>query len=244
FGRDTENKFLLPKLLDELNQIKDLRWIRLLYAYPSCVNESLIEAIGSLDKVCHYLDMPLQHISDPILKSMRRGMTKKSTYALIEKLRNQIPDLAIRTTLIVGYPGETESGFQELLEFMKWAKFERLGMFLYSNEEGSHAATLNGQIPKRAKERRFDEGMKLQQTISKANNEQLIGKTFAVLIEQRDEQNPNVYIGRTYMDAPEVDGVIYVHAPQGILLKEGQFVLARVEAAKEYDLTAWYLKSE
>ena len=244
FGRDTENKFLLPKLLEELNQIKHLRWIRVLYAYPSCVNDALIEAIGSLEKVCHYLDMPLQHISDPVLKSMRRGMTKKSTYSLIEKLRKRIPDLAIRTTFIVGYPGEGDQEFKELLEFIKAAHFDRLGMFTYSNEEGSHAALLENQVAERTKEKRFHEGMLLQQKISVENNERLIGKTFSVLIESCEEKKRNVYRGRSYMDAPEVDGLVYVQVQKGIVLEAGEFVLARVTAAQEYDLTAAYLQSE
>jgi len=244
FGRDTENRFLLPTLLDELNRIRNLRWIRVLYAYPNCVNEALIEAIGSLEKVCHYLDMPLQHISDSILKSMRRGMTKKSTYALIEKLRKQIPDLAIRTTFIVGYPGEGDLEFKELLEFIEAAHFDRLGMFTYSNEEGSHAALLENQVSEHAKEKRFHEGMLLQQKISKENNERLTGKTFSILIEGRKEKKPNVYQGRSYMDAPEVDGLVYVHVPKGAVLKAGEFVLAQVTAAQEYDLTATYLQSE
>ncbi len=243
FGRDTENKFLLSHLLEELNNIKDLRWIRVLYAYPSCVNDALIDAIGSLEKMCHYLDMPLQHISDPILKSMRRGMTKKSTYALIEKLRKRIPDLAIRTTFIVGYPGEGDQEFKELLEFMEVAHFDRLGMFTYSNEESSHAATLENQVLEPIKEERFHKGMLLQQKISKENNQRLIGKTFSVLVEGHSEKDPNVYRGRTYMDAPEVDGLIYVQVPKEVVLKEGDFALAKVVEAQEYDLTATYLRS-
>ncbi|MBI1978394.1 MAG: 30S ribosomal protein S12 methylthiotransferase RimO [Candidatus Omnitrophica bacterium] len=244
FGRDTEKKFLLPRLLKELNRIKELRWIRLLYAYPSCVTEELMNAIGNLEKVCHYLDMPLQHISDPILQSMRRGMTKQSTYQLIEKLRARIPDLAIRTTFIVGYPGEGDREFSELLEFMKITQFERLGMFTYSEEEGSQAAILSGQVPEKVKEKRFDQGMKLQQEISRENNERLIGKTFSVLIEGRDAKRNHIYYGRSYMDAPEVDGFVYVETPQGIRLKAGDFVSARVSATQEYDLMAIYLKSE
>lgn len=244
FGRDTDNQFLLPRLLEELNRIKGLKWIRLLYAYPSCVNDALIEAIGSLEKVCHYLDMPLQHINDSVLKSMRRGMTKQSTYALIEKLRKKIPDLAIRTTFIVGYPGEGEEEFQELLAFMKEAQFERLGMFVYSNEEGSHAASLGGQIPEAVKEKRFHEGMVLQQKISEGNNQRLIGKTLTVLIEGRDEKNRRLYRGRSYMDAPEVDGLVDVRVPDRIRLKEGDFVTAQVESVAEYDLRAAYLQLE
>lgn len=244
FGRDTENKFLLAELLGELNTIKDLRWIRILYAYPSCVTDSLIESIGSLDKVCHYLDMPLQHISDSILRSMRRGTTKQSTYRLIEKIRKRIPDISVRTTFIVGFPGEGENEFKELLEFMEWAQFERLGMFTYSNEEGSHAAALDGHVPESVKEKRFHEGMTLQQKISVSNNQKLIGKTFSVLIEGKDEKEPRLYMGRSYMDAPEVDGVVYVKIPKEISVKPGQFVTARITEAKEYDLLATFLKLE
>ena len=240
FGRDTERKFLLPKLLEELNKINGVRWIRLLYAYPSCVTDELIEAINSLDKVCHYLDMPLQHISDSILASMRRGMTKRSTYALIEKLRTRIPDLAIRTTFIVGYPAEGEKEFVELLEFMKWARFERLGIFVYSHEEGSHAATLDQQIPQAIKERRFDGGMRLQQQISKENNERLIGKTFPILIESRDEKNSDMYQGRSYLDAPEVDGLVYVNSAK--IIKTGSFVKVKIKDTLEYDLVGEVLE--
>ena len=244
FGRDTHGKYMLAQLLKELNQINGVRWIRLLYAYPSCVTDELIDAIGSLEKVCHYLDMPLQHISDKVLQSMRRGTTKKSTYALIEKMRKRIPDLSIRTTFIVGHPGEGESEFQELLEFMETFRFDRMGMFTYSNEEGSHAATLAEHVSEKIKEKRFHAGMLLQQKISKENNERLIGKTFPVLIEGRDDKNAQLYHGRTYMDAPEVDGLTYVEVPKGTELKEGEFVLAKVHSAKEYDLMASYLKTD
>jgi ribosomal protein S12 methylthiotransferase len=208
------------------------------------VTDELIETLASLDKVCHYLDMPLQHISDPILKSMRRGMTKKSTYALIEKLRKRIPDLAIRTTFIVGYPGEGDQEFHELLEFIKEAHFERLGMFTYSNEESSHAITLSGQIPEEIKERRFREGMVLQQEISKQNNEKLMGRTFSVLIEDEEEKKPLTYRGRSYMDAPEVDGLVYVDVPSGVVLSPGEFVSVKVTSAQEYDLHGVFLNRE
>ena len=241
FGRDTEGKFLLPELLKELNEIKELKWIRILYAYPSCVTDELIEAIASLEKVCPYLDMPLQHVSDSMLHSMRRGMTRETTYALVEKLRKRIPDLAIRTTFIVGYPGEGEEEFRELLEFMKEAHFERLGIFTYSNEESSHAATLPNQLPEETKEKRFREGMLLQQDISKRNNEKLIGKTFSVLIEAREAKKRLTYRGRSYMDAPEVDGWVYVDVPSGVVLKPGDFVSVKITGAHEYDLHGTFL---
>ncbi|MBI4358722.1 MAG: 30S ribosomal protein S12 methylthiotransferase RimO [Candidatus Omnitrophica bacterium] len=244
FGRDTEKKFLLGALLQELNKIEKLRWIRILYAYPSCVDEALIETIGSLQKVCHYLDMPLQHVSDSILRSMRRGMTKKSTYALIGKLRRKIPNLALRTTFIVGYPGEREGEFRELLGFMEFARFDRLGLFTYSQEDESDAALLDHQVPERIKEKRFREGMQLQQRISKENNERLVGRTLSILIEGADEKHPHLYFGRSYMDAPEVDGLVYVRAPKEVRLNQGDFVRAKVIGAKEYDLSAAYLELE
>lgn len=238
FGRDTERKFLLPELLCRLNEIKDLKWIRLLYAYPSYVTDALIDAVGSLEKVCHYVDMPLQHISDSMLSRMKRGTTKKSTYHLIEKIRKQIPDVAIRTTFIVGFPGEGEAEFKELLEFMDWAKFDRLGMFIYSKEDGSKAFEMDGQVSDSVMRKRFHEGMMLQQKISAANNQTTVGKTLPVLIEGKDENETDVFYGRSYMDAPEVDGMVYVKVPKGTSLKTGEFVRAKITGAKEYDLTA------
>ena len=233
FGYDTGGRFLLAELLKELNQIEDLHWIRVLYAYPSLVNDALIESMGSLEKVCHYLDMPLQHVSDRVLKSMRRGTTSTSTRALIQKLRKKIPDLAIRTTFIVGYPGETEKEFKELLNFMKEAEFERLGIFTYSPEAGSFAATLPGQVPEKVKRKRLEAGMLLQQRISREVNRRLIGREIEVLIEERDKE-PGVWTGRTYMDAPEVDGCIFVKAEEN--LQPGTFVKVRVTDSREYDL--------
>ena len=233
FGYDTEGRFLLAELLKELNRIEDLRWIRVLYAYPSLVNDALIESMGSLEKVCHYLDMPLQHVSDRILKSMRRGTTRASTRALMQKLRKKIPDLAIRTTFIVGYPGETEKEFQELLNFMKEAEFERLGIFTYSPEAGSFAATLPGQVPEKIKSKRLEAGMLLQQKISRKVNRGVIGRDIEVLIEARDEK-PGVWTGRTYMDAPEVDGCIFVKTEEN--LRPGTFVKVHVTDSREYDL--------
>ncbi len=245
YGRDTEKKFLLPQLLWELNKIKHLKWIRLLYLYPSFVNEPLIEAIAGLEKVCHYVDMPLQHVSDPMLSAMKRGMTKTGTYQLIEQLRKRISDLSIRTTFIVGFPGEGEAEFQELLEFMSRARFDRLGIFMYSQEDGSAAASFSNQMPQRIKEKRFHAAMALQQSISEENNKRLMGRTFSVLIEGRDEQNPLLYRGRSFMDAPEVDGLCYVRMPKkGAVLKPGDFVQAVVTEAKAYDLMTRYLCTE
>lgn len=239
FGYDLEGRYLLPELLRCLNRIDRLRWIRILYAYPSLVTEELIETMASCEKVCHYLDMPLQHASDRILKSMRRGTTKESTRALIAKLRRRIPDLAVRTTFIVGYPGETEEEFQELLDFMEEARFERLGIFTYSHEAGSLAASLPGQVPEKVKAKRLERGMVLQQRISQENNRRLVGKTLEVLVEEKGEK-PGLWIGRTYKDAPEVDGTVSFLAHPMIRageIRAGEFVRVKITDTCEYDLT-------
>lgn len=240
FGYDTHQKFLLKDLLKALNKISDLKWIRLLYAYPSFVNDDLIDAIVDYDKVCHYLDIPLQHVSDKILKAMKRGLNKQTTYRLIQKLRKKIPDLSIRTTFIVGFPGEGDSEYAELLAFMRESQFERLGMFTYSREEGSPAAEIDNQVPESVKLERYNEGMALQQSISEKNNLKLLNHSFEVMIEKQSEENPEQFIGRTYMDAPDVDGLIYVNTPKHVKLKSGSFVSAKVIRAKEYDLEADY----
>ncbi len=238
FGKDYSGKFLLPDLLKELNQIDEVEWIRILYAYPLYVNDRLIEAIAGTPKVCHYLDMPLQHISDPILHSMKRGIGKARTVDLIRRLRSGIPDLAIRTTFIVGYPGETDTQFEELLDFMQEIQFERLGIFTYSQEEETPAGQMASQILKRVKQKRFSRAMELQQEISKSNNEKWIGKSMRILIDSVSDDDSDIYIGRSYMDAPEVDGNVLVKSANGKRLKPGIFVNVRITGAEEYDLTA------
>jgi ribosomal protein S12 methylthiotransferase len=241
FGYDLEGRYLLPQLLKSLNQIRDLRWIRILYAYPSLVTDELIDSIASLEKVCHYLDLPLQHVSDRILKSMRRGTTRESTRRLIRKLRERIPDIAIRTTFIVGYPGEGEGEYQEILEFMQEASFERLGIFTYSPEEGSLAAGLPGQVSEKVKEKRLESAMLLQQTVSRENNRRLLGRSLEVLVEKPSDEDPEVWAGRTYMDAPEVDGTVFLK-PGPRALHPGDFVEARITETREYDLIGEVLK--
>lgn len=240
FGYDTEGKYLLPELLHRLDGIKGIDWIRILYAYPTLVTDELVQAIAALKKVCHYLDMPLQHVSDRILKSMRRGTTHDSTLHLIQRLRNQIPDIIIRTTFIVGYPGETEDEFQELLDFMQEARFERLGIFTYSPEQGSVAASLPGQIATRIKEKRLERGMMLQKKISAQNNKRFLGKTLKVIVE--DRKGENLWVGRSYMDAPEVDGVVYISAhpndDRRSKIRPGEFVSVRISDIREYDLVS------
>jgi ribosomal protein S12 methylthiotransferase len=243
YGYDLEGRFLLPGLLQELNQIPALRWIRILYAYPSLVSEALIGSIASLDKVCHYLDMPLQHVNDRILKSMRRGTTGESIRSLVKKLRSRIPDLAIRTTFIVGYPGEGDREFQELVEFIEETRFERLGIFSYSAEEGSAAKELSGQVSEKIKANRLDIAMRLQQRVSRENNRRLLGKRLEVLLEEPSGDEPGAWIGRTYMDAPEVDGTVVVRSATGPL-KPGDFVAARIEETREYDLVGEVVTSQ
>ncbi|MBI4115839.1 MAG: 30S ribosomal protein S12 methylthiotransferase RimO [Candidatus Omnitrophica bacterium] len=233
YGYDLIGRYQLPELLSKLNEISDLRWIRVLYAYPSLVTNQLIQSIASLEKVCHYLDMPLQHISDRVLKSMRRGTSKDSIKRLIDKLRNQIPDIAIRTTFIVGYPGEREEDFQDLLDFVNVSCFERLGIFCYSQEQGSLAAKLPGQVPDKVKRERLKRGMLLQQEVSFRNNERLIGKKLEVLVECYDKELHS-WLGRTYMDAPEVDGQVFLKGSKR--LKPGEFVTAQITETREYDL--------
>ncbi len=244
FGRDTHHTYLLAKLLGELDSLNGLEWIRLLYAYPSCVTRELIHAIRDLKRVCHYLDMPLQHVSDSMLQAMKRGTTKKTSYELIRRLRQEIPDLAIRTTFIVGFPGETDDDFKELLDFMEYARFERLGVFMYSQEEESASSALPNQVKHSIKEKRFDKAMMCQQAISFENNNRLIGKKLQVLIERQSDSDPNLFEGRSYMDAPEVDGVIYVQTFTQKKPRPGDFVSVQVTGTRDYDLVGLCTESE
>lgn len=243
FGYDLCGRYLLPDLLKALNEIDGLRWIRILYAYPSLVSEKLIESIATLEKVCHYLDMPLQHVSDRILRSMRRGTTRDSTRRLITKLRQRIPDLALRSTFIAGYPGETEREFKELLELMQEARFERLGIFTYSRESGSLAAALPGQVPDRIKLKRLDEAMRLQQEISHENNRRFLGRTLEVLVEEPSEEE-GVWRGRSYADAPEVDGAVFIQTSERRPLTAGEFVSVKMTETKAYDLVGELSETE
>ncbi len=235
FGRDyTGGKYLLPELLRELDQLDGLEWLRVLYAYPSCIQTDLMETIANSKKICHYLDMPLQHASDPMLLAMRRGITKRRTTDLIHKFRSIVPDLAIRTTFIVGFPGETEKDFEELLNFIEEMRFERMGVFKYSNEESSHGATLKNHVSEKIKQERFDRAMILQQEVSKSINATCVGKTYQILIEEQDEKDKNLWLGRSYTDAPEVDGVVYVESKKALAI--GSFHKVKITEAREYDL--------
>lgn len=234
FGRDTNGRFLLPRLLKELDQMKGDFWIRLLYAYPSCVTTELMETIRDSRHLCHYLDMPLQHASERILLAMKRGITKRRTRDLIRSFRQRVTDLAIRTTFIVGFPGEAEEDFEELLQFMQEMKFERLGIFKYSQEEGTPAARLADQIPEKIKQERWERAMLLQQSLSKENNQKWLGTTLKVILDEPPAPGHDLWVGRTFMDAPEVDGTVFVKAQKR--LHVGSFYHVKMTATKEYDL--------
>ncbi len=233
FGRDTEGKFLLPELIRQLDKLEEFEWLRLLYAYPSCVTEELMLTMRDSKHLCHYLDMPLQHASDAMLLAMKRGITKRRTYDLMESFRRHVPDLAVRTTFIVGFPGETDKDFQELLDFMREIRFERVGIFTYSREEGSPAAAMPAQVPEKIKAERLREAMLQQQEISAQNNQRWIGKTLRVMVEEKDFAE-NRWRGRSFMDAPEIDGGVYVNSR--MVLEPGTLYNVHIKKAAEYDL--------
>lgn len=232
YGIDIYGEYKLPQLLDQLNKIEGLKWIRLLYLYPDQFSDQLIQSIKRNNKVVSYVDMPIQHINNNILKRMNRKTSKQQITSIVKKLRNEIPDIVIRTTLIVGFPGETEEDFNELYNYVKETKFDRLGVFTYSKEEGTPAAKFEQQIDEDIKHLRQEKIMKLQMDISYEKNKNRIGKTYDVLIEEKIEEN--VYLGRTYMDAPEIDGIVYVHSTKK--LEIGAFVNTKITDTLEYDL--------
>lgn len=232
FGCDYAKKPMLSELLEVLERIDGLGWIRLLYAYPNSVSDSLIHKIAESRKICHYLDLPLQHISDNILTAMRRGFNRQKTRELIQKLRREIPDLTLRTSFIVGFPGETEKDFQELLDFVSWARFERVGVFKYSQEEGTLAAKMRSQVPEKVKERRYHELMLLQRGIAEGISKKQVGREMKVLIEEKTVSN--TWKGRTAMDAPEIDPYVIVVSARA--LRKGTFYPVRITGAKGYDL--------
>ncbi len=233
YGLDRYGEYRLDQLLARLAEIEGLAWIRVLYAYPTHFTDNLIDVIARTDKVCKYLDIPLQHADDYILRLMNRRGTRHDVLELIEKLRRRIPGLALRTSLIVGFPGETEEHFENLADFVKTVKFDRIGVFAYSPEEGTAAAAMPGMVPDHVKEARKDLLIRIQQEISLEKNKEKIGRIISVLIEGKEENEHEVYLGRTEADAPEVDGVIYV---SGGGLHPGDIVPVRVTHAYEYDL--------
>ncbi len=232
YGIDLYNEYKLSELLDRLNKIEKLKWIRLLYLYPDNITDELISSIKNNNKVLKYVDIPLQHINDQILKNMNRKTSKKNIINLIANLREQIPNIIIRTTFIVGFPDEKEKHFYELYDFIKDIKFDRLGIFTYSREEGTPAYYFENQLDEKTKEYRRNKIMELQQNISYSLNSKKIGKIYEVLIEDIYEED--LYVGRTYMDSPEIDGVVFVKAYNK--LEIGEYVNVKVTDYLEYDL--------
>ena len=233
YGKDLYGGKTLPKLLHELAKVPGIQWIRLQYCYPEEITDELIEAIRTEEKVCHYLDIPIQHASDRILRRMGRRTNQAQLREMIAKLRREIPDIALRTTLISGFPGETQEDHEELMTFVDEMEFERLGVFAYSAEEDTPAYSFPDQVPQEVKEERRDEIMQLQQEIAFEKSEDMVGRVLTVLIEGKVVDEP-AYVGRTYMDAPGVDGLIFVNAD--VELMSGDFVRVRVTGSAEYDL--------
>ncbi len=232
YGEDLGQKNLLPSLLEKLNEVEGIHWIRLMYCYPSKVTDELISAIARLDKVAKYMDLPVQHGDDKVLRTMNRRGTAGDYLALIKKMRAQIPDIALRTTFIVGFPGETDQEFKNLLGFVKDAQFDRVGAFAYSREDGTPAGILPDQIPEDIKESRLDELMSLQQEISLRRNQNWIGRKIDVMIEGYTEDG--VY-GRSFRDAPDIDGLVYI---RGRRVEPGEIIRVKIKQAEEYDLFA------
>ena len=232
YGFDLYGKGRLAELLNDLCKF-NFKWIRFLYSYPETIDDDLIEVVKNNDKICSYFDLPIQHISNSVLKRMNRKSDKDSIINLISKLRKEIPDVVLRTTLIVGFPGETEEDFNELCEFVKDSKFDRLGAFAYSREDGTPASKFNDQIDEKIKEDRKNKIMEIQQEVSSELLKNIVGKEYEVLIENITE-NGDYFIGRSYRDVPSEDGVIYVEYKEGIMIND--FVKVKIIDSTEYDL--------
>jgi ribosomal protein S12 methylthiotransferase len=235
YGKDIYGKIKIEELLRKICALKDDIWVRLLYAHPAHVSDELIKVFKEEKNLCKYIDLPIQHINQRILKKMNRGTSKKDVLELIDKIRKRVPGVNIRTSVIIGFPGETEEEFGELLGFLKDIRFERLGAFIYSREEGTPAYDLPEQVSEKLKQERLHRVMSLQKQISEENNAKLLGKQIDVLIEEKDPGTDDIYIGRSRYDAPEVDGCVYVKAKS---LKPGDIIKARVIDTLEYDLIA------
>ena len=233
YGKDLYGEKSLHKLLRELCKISGIQWIRILYCYPEEIYDELIQTIKEENKVCHYLDLPIQHASDAVLKRMGRRTSKAQLAEIIEKLRKEIPDISLRTTLITGFPGETQEQHEELKDFVDEMEFDRLGVFTYSPEEDTPAATMTEQIPEEVKEERQAELMELQQETAFDLAEDMVGREVLVMIEGK-VADENAYVGRTYKDAPNVDGLIFINTDEELM--SGDFARVRVTGALEYDL--------
>lgn len=234
YGLDLYKKRNLAELLEALVNVDGIEWIRLHYAFPTGFPMDVLEVMKREPKICNYLDIPLQHISDDILKSMRRGTTKEKTTKLLQDFRERVPGMTIRTTLIVGYPGETEAHFQELKQWVKDMRFERLGCFTYSHEENTHAYNLEDDVPEEVKQQRANEIMELQSQISWELNQAKIGKIFKVVIDRKEG---NYFVGRTEFDSPDVDNEVLISAVN-TYLKTGEFATVKITAAEDFDLYA------
>ncbi|MEG1992354.1 MAG: radical SAM protein, partial [Acetivibrio sp.] len=233
YGVDIYGKKMLSALLKELCKIPKLEWIRILYCYPEEITNELIQTIKEEDKICNYLDIPIQHSSDSMLKRMGRRTSRQDLINIVEKLRKEIPNIALRTTLITGFPGETETDQEELLEFVNQMEFDRLGVFTYSPEEGTPAAIMENQIPEEIKIERQQQLMELQQEIAFEKAERMLSQKVRVMIEGKLPED-GIYIGRTYKDAPNVDGLIFVNTKKELL--SGDMVNVFITEARDYDL--------
>lgn len=233
YGVDLYGKKSLPKLLEELSKISGIYWIRILYCYPEEITDELIEAIATNSKVCHYLDIPIQHGSDAVLKRMGRRTTQQELREKIEKLRSRIPDICLRTTLISGFPGETQEDFEELYRFVNEMEFDRLGVFPYSQEEDTPAAIMEDQVPEEVKVFRRDELMELQQAIAFEKAEDMVGQILTVMVEGK-VADEDTYVARTYRDAPNVDGYLFINTTANLMT--GDFAKVLVTDSNEYDL--------
>jgi len=229
YGWDLEKKVYLSDLLRELNTIKELDWIRIHYAHPAHLSQRIIDAMAECDRVCNYLDMPIQHGADELLNSMRRGLGQDGIRDRISRLREAIPEIALRTTLIVGYPGETEDHFNTLRDLVEEIRFDRLGIFTYSEEDGTLAADLDDTVPRQVKDDRKNQLLEIQHGISLDKNESFIGKTLKVLV---DESGEDVSVGRTEFDSPEIDNIVHI---KGKAVR-GTFIDVMINSANEYEL--------
>ncbi len=234
YGKDLYGEYKLAQLIDKITEATKIPWIRVLYCYPDKITEELIDVFKNNPRVLKYIDLPIQHISDSVLKRMNRHGDGKTVRSVIEKLRKEVPDIVIRTTVMVGFPGETEAEFEELCEFVKKAEFDRLGAFTYSREEDTPAYDFDGQVDEQTKQDRYDIIMRLQSDINDRLNEKKTGKILDVICEGYDAVG-ETYFGRSYADAPEIDGKIYFNAPKNSI-SEGEFVKVKITGAIDYDL--------
>jgi ribosomal protein S12 methylthiotransferase len=232
YGFDLYGENRLPAIIDQISEIEGIEWIRLHYLYPSEFPCGILPVMRENPKVCKYIDMPLQHIANPVLKNMRRHVTREKTEALIKRIKNEVPGVALRTTLMTGFPGETEKDFEELKQFITDIRFERLGVFTYSHEEGTYAAKrFTDNVPEEVKQARADEIMEIQQQISAGLNRQKIGNIYQVIIDRKED---GYFVGRTEFDSPEVDGEVLISSPTE--LKTGEFYRVKITGIEDYDL--------